>query len=483
MPFKLFGGTILSSTEPDNDDLIAFGKEFTPGSKNLTWLRLKTLIGGAVNFLGLADTPASYGGGAGKMLAVNSAENAIEFIAVPTSVKTVGTGGDYATHALAYAEGVREVVQISNVTETTNISATDDYSIIGNNYILNTSFVLSNSTTNKITIKNLTINTARNSATTYFLKTGNLIADDFILNINSISTSLILSLSSANIVNSEINNNAGTGIVIMNSFNNVTIDNTTIKLNDYGNTVSPQILFGGINFLNKITFTGDLSSSEQSFPAMRSNSSALYISNSKEEITSGRLSLILNNNNCEIDRFENDLFICSYLPSLVTNSNRIILEPLSSNSLTCNLVNSNIYYWPVGTVTGKTLKCIDSDVLVYFTITAGTVNLVLEMIRGRLYGGGLTDANFNFNSIRLDSVHVDVSSFTRIKTYGTVKDCLFDGNLTLIDDYCTVRGNNFYAGTITVNSSADKTILTENRTLTAIVDNGTNTVNSNNITY
>lgn len=53
---------------------------------------------------------------------------------------TVGTGGDYATHKLAYAAGARRVAQISDVTETADSNVSGSYLIEGNGYTLNSNF-------------------------------------------------------------------------------------------------------------------------------------------------------------------------------------------------------------------------------------------------------------------------------------------------------------------------------------------------------
>ena len=52
------------------------GTQFVPGDKN---------IGGGSTFISLSDTPVNYTGSAGKVLAVNVGENAVEFIDAPNS--------------------------------------------------------------------------------------------------------------------------------------------------------------------------------------------------------------------------------------------------------------------------------------------------------------------------------------------------------------------------------------------------------------
>lgn len=48
-------------------------------------------------FIGQGDTPSSYAGQAGKMAAVNEAEDALEFIDAPTSLPAGGTAGQVLT--------------------------------------------------------------------------------------------------------------------------------------------------------------------------------------------------------------------------------------------------------------------------------------------------------------------------------------------------------------------------------------------------
>lgn len=44
MPTKLFGGTLITTGEPDSADLLCFGQELLSGSKNMTWNYFKTLL-------------------------------------------------------------------------------------------------------------------------------------------------------------------------------------------------------------------------------------------------------------------------------------------------------------------------------------------------------------------------------------------------------------------------------------------------------
>ena len=63
-----------------------------------------------------------------------------------------------------------------------------------------------------------------------------------------------------------------------------------------------------------------------------------------------------------------------------------------------------------------------------------------------------------------------------------LRNCIITGNLTVNSSNCTFDNCKLENGTITVSATADKTILDNNRTLTSIIDNGTNTeISSTNI--
>lgn len=64
----------------------------------------------------------------------------------------------------------------------------------------------------------------------------------------------------------------------------------------------------------------------------------------------------------------------------------------------------------------------------------------------------------------------------------TFRNCIITGDLTVNGSNCTFDNCKLENGTIKVSATADKTILDNNRTLTSIIDNGTNTeITSTNI--
>ena len=73
-------------------------------------------------FIGQGDTPSSYAGQAGKMAAVNEAEDALEFIDAPTSLPVGGTAGqeiiDLTSATSDYLLGIGETAKITYTSAT-----------------------------------------------------------------------------------------------------------------------------------------------------------------------------------------------------------------------------------------------------------------------------------------------------------------------------------------------------------------------------
>ena len=82
---------LISTTAPTN------GQALVWDPVNLKFERGTVGGGGASDFVGLSDTPANFTGGANKFVKVNSATNALEFVADPGYLTSVPTG-DIDTH-------------------------------------------------------------------------------------------------------------------------------------------------------------------------------------------------------------------------------------------------------------------------------------------------------------------------------------------------------------------------------------------------
>lgn len=89
-PAVIFKGTKTSiQSMPSEEGMIAYATDTDQvGTYNgTTWIWYSSTGGGVDYFIDLLDTPSSFTGQAGKVVAVNSSENALEFITVS------GTGG------------------------------------------------------------------------------------------------------------------------------------------------------------------------------------------------------------------------------------------------------------------------------------------------------------------------------------------------------------------------------------------------------
>ena len=395
---------------------------------------------------------------------------------------TVGIGQTYETHAEAYASGVRVVEQKGDVTEVVSMSATEDYTILGGGNALFSSFIFSNSTTNKISFYNLTVTTSRVNFVNSFIKCGTFILNNSSLISTSTGTTKTLVCERIEAYNYALAVAHATSRV-GHYFKNGVMEWGKITLNQSGDLAHSQLNFDGTSIEIKNTeILGTLNTVEFTRPAILFNTGKVVLTHVTGSLTGGRLSCFSATKKVQIAFFSGFLYLFGRLPVEVLNSDLVRIQPhMTSTVEDVEIINSFVYFATVGSVSNKTLNCIDSKVRVLFTTQSGAVSFVLKMLRGILYGTGLSNTNFSMNHAKLDTVNITETTVTRLLSSSIIKDCTFAKDLTISADSCTVRGNRLNAGTITINATADDTIVTENRTNTAIMDNSATTILANNI--
>ena len=96
--------------------------------------------------------------------------------------------------------------------------------------------------------------------------------------------------------------------------------------------------------------------------------------------------------------------------------------------------------------------------------------------------GTILSVHGTFEKCNFTTLTTIAQDTTSSDTESNFEKCTFDtASVTVSRDNCTIEKCTMAAGTFTVGAAADKTILLANRTLTAIVDSGTNTELINNI--
>ncbi len=332
---------------------------------------------------------------------------------------TVGQNGDYATVKEALAAGRYKLKFISDVTETADISDIGSRAIYieGDNYTWNLAY--------RIRI---------GSNTSYM----NLIANNLIFNITSTTDIFdqynIFTLNNCKIVNSEPSN---AKVVFCSGYS--TIDSNNLEIDQTNGGV-------GIVYLRNIEFL-----------KIRGNG---Y--NSDVLTTIGIIKV------CEIEGTFGGW----------ANVGLIL------NGTTINYINTNdnwIALYAGSKINGGIIKAIchsgvsiirDTEItgLFFRTGSGGGAKLFNCKTTADIYG------DFRFLRVLENcTVTTDVNIADYENKPVRYDSCSFEGNVTIRTDNVTLDKCEVANGTITVEATADKTTIISPRTLTPIVDNGTNT--------
>ncbi len=120
----------------------------------------------------------------------------------------------------------------------------------------------------------------------------------------------------------------------------------------------------------------------------------------------------------------------------------------------------------------------------YFSTVSNTIlnNCIIKNCKYNNFYGVAHNCNF-VNDVTLRSSYITHSTFqgnTVTSADCSLHYCDLNEGLSIENDNANISFNKLLNNTISVSVTADKTILTNNRTLTSIIDNGTNTSLMNN---
>jgi len=400
---------------------------------------------------------------------------------------TVGTGGDYATVRQAYQAGKKNIKIISNVVESGNTNVIDFISIFseGNYTIVFGTYILASNANSIVYLRDINCTIGETPLSNYWL-TGKSILSNVTLTYNGKyykinTTSAIWNNVTVNLYN---NNTSGN--------NQTYIDGIFNKCNFVGGGTDTRgyIYASTKAIMNYCTFSGTYKAPDTgnywSGLKTLSGSTTLCLNNCTNSATNFYIS---NSGNCILNYCTNQFnfhsstkypvvygssvkfyldWVYGYSGSTLTAFNSIIeFSNLLNGSSTCNVGNIDIY--------GCTFTFNKSSVseTTFGNLKFSNCNLTYSYFLSN------NRTTVKITSLKIiNSTLLDAASIITNSTL--IFDCVINSTLTITGDYITVTKSKVI-GVFTVDVTSDKTIIESCRSTNAVVDNGTNTILSNNL--
>lgn len=357
---------------------------------------------------------------------------------------TVGTGGDYPTVGAAIADSKYNLKLISNVTETNDIVISSTVNLHINGYDYEINFQSFNITfteySNKLLFKNCSIKYTYSINKTLFdfnRVDNNFLFDNGIITNNSTSdyTGIIN-------LDKTVKSNFSNYKIILPNYKFTLLINDSNLADEYPHSFNHGIIVGGgTNCLpmGQWGFTGDIN--------------GLYLDGSfgMFEFAVGKITNVYGQASIE---------------QLIVGRNS------AHNVKTGDLANIELPNAKLG-IYGNTQygTRITNSLFKELTIYSGNINCKSVQILNTTITNSIS---INGYSIQFTNCKFE-DTLTITYNNNTFINCRMLDNIIINGDQNTIDNCTLPNGTITINATADKTIISNTRTLTDIVDNGTNT--------
>jgi len=364
---------------------------------------------------------------------------------------TVGIGGDYLTHALAFAEGKRKVKQISNVTETESPAIVKSYYIEGNGFNLTCNYrFIPNFGHSTLTIKNLTINTTFNIPYSSFIDT------KWIVNLNNVVINGASKIKCNELYADKcrfnsydpINKIWAKGVI-----SNTVFSDSRAVVSDkryWGTVYNTKFYNCDFHYVHGTSIAGEGGASviDGAFEGCTSHNGYLHINNSNVKYLTDCSRIALVYTTCGKITASRLIFFQFWIKDVsifAVNSSIIIRganQPFPAHRL--NVVNTYVrMIWNYGIAT-----------FTQFKMVGGWLGSKLQPV-------GWGDHSFQYDKLDLQNVEIR-ESIRIIDDYGNINNCRFEGD-------------------VTIENTAEETIFKNNRIAGTFIDNGVDTELANNI--